>query len=112
MKRKPTKQDKARFAQALIDSLVRTFADVYKLHAKGMTQTELLIQHDIFAAATNHAAPIKRAHRAALLSAVDAYDSGVPLRTAAPIMRARLITQAWEIINGTKTRSQNEKHPR
>ena len=83
---KPLAKD---FGERLTKSLLTVFTDAYQLHANGVSETELLIQHDIFAAASDHHDTIKDGHRKAILSAIAAVDEGVPL----PLARAYLEVQ-------------------
>jgi hypothetical protein len=95
---KKKKHDPRKFAEELVTSLCNTFVDVYRLHANGMTETELLIQHDIYAAASEHAQVIKDAHRKALKSAVAAVDEHVPMPVALVYMRRNLHRKMEELL--------------
>lgn len=90
----------ATFAERLTRSLLQVFSDAYKLHAMGTTETELLIQHDIFAAASDHHDTIKEGHRKALLAAVAAVDDGVPYQRARDHLELQLRRKMKEILDG------------
>ena len=87
------------FGERLVKSLLTVFTDAYRLHASGPTETELLIQHDIFAAASDHHETIKDGHRKALLSAVAAVDQGVPYPVARAYLERQLRDKMKEILN-------------
>ena len=87
------------FSERLVKSLLSVFTDAYKLHAQGVTETELLIQHDIFAAASDHHKTIKDGHRKALLAAVAAVDDGVPLPLARAYLEVQLRNKCNELNN-------------
>lgn len=104
MKRKRRKSAKIAipdtdFAERLTRSLLQVFSDAYKLHALGTTETELLIQHDIFAAASDHHETIKEGHRKALLAAVAAVDEGVPYQRARDHLELQLRRKLKEILD-------------
>lgn len=90
----------ASFAERLTRSLLQVFSDAYKLHATGTTETELLIQHDIFAAASDHHDTIKEGHRKALLAAVAAVDDGIPYQRARDHLELQLRRKMKEILDG------------
>lgn len=90
----------ATFAERLTKSLLAVFCDAYKLHATGTTETELLIQHDIFAAASDHHETIKEGHRKALLAAVAAVDDGIPFQRARDHLELQLRRKMKEILDG------------
>jgi hypothetical protein len=77
------------FAERLTKSLLAVF-----------TETELLIQHDIFAAASDHHDTIKEGHRKALLAAVAAVDDGIPYHQACTHLAIQLQRKMKEILDG------------
>jgi hypothetical protein len=102
MKRKPRKKKfplTPEFGERLIKSLLIVFTDAYRLHATGVTETELLIQHDIFAAASDHHPSIKSGHRKALLSAVAAVDKGVPYPVASAYLEKQLRKRFQQLLD-------------
>jgi hypothetical protein len=96
-KKKPTYSPE--FGERLIKSLLTIFTQAYGAHLNGATETELLIQHDIFAAASDHHKTIKDGHRKALLSAVSAVDTGVPFPVAHAYLEKQLRTQLKELLD-------------
>jgi hypothetical protein len=101
MKRKPKRKKPltADFGERLIKSLLTVFTDAYGLHANGATETELLIEHDIVAAASNHHPSIIQGHRKALRSAVIAVDQGVPLPEARAFLEKQLRTRLQKLLD-------------
>jgi hypothetical protein len=100
MKRKHKKPVSPEFAERLIKSLLTVFADAYQSHANGATETELLINHDIFAAAAMDTHPtIKEGHRRAIQSAVHAVDHGVSLPNAQAYLETTLRRKLKELLD-------------
>jgi len=96
--RKKPKPPDPTFGDRLVKSLLRVFTDAYQLHAGGATETELLIQHDIFAAASNYHQTVIEGHRKAIRSAIAAVDKGVPLDQAVAYLETQLRDRMAEIV--------------
>jgi hypothetical protein len=98
------KTKKIKDVERFIDSLVACFEDAYRKHVRGATETELLIELDIFAADYHARHPeepeqcMMQAHRGSLKSGIEAADAGVPLSLAASILRVHLEKSAEEIV--------------
>lgn len=75
------------YGEQLVKDLMRTFACAYRDHARGLSEDAILITHDIFAAVWEGDPRTPKAHRQAIRSACNAYDSGVPLDVAQKYMR-------------------------
>ena len=87
------------FGERLIKSLLTVFTETYGMHSHGMTETELFIQHDIFAAASDHHETIKDGHRKAMRSAIAAVDDGIPFPVARAYLEKQLRDRMQEILD-------------
>ena len=99
MKKKSQKEKHQRFGLSLIAELCQTFEFAYVAHGRGKTELELLIPHDIIAAGTNTDPVIVSAHRKAILSAIDAFDKGVPMEMARAYMEKQLRARLQKMID-------------
>jgi UDP-N-acetylglucosamine transferase subunit ALG13 len=70
------------FADKLIDLIDRTFHNAYLKRMAGVTETELLIDHDIEAAYHDVDVSVRHAARKTILSACRAVDSAIPFHHA------------------------------
>jgi hypothetical protein len=87
-----------------INEILNSFKHAYRQHARGQSETAIFIQFDIWAAGN----PLKlsderiKAHRAAVKSAVEAVDAGVPWLLAQQRMQTGLTDLVAEaLLKGT-----------
>lgn len=96
------KQDISRdeACQLMVNALMMSFDHAFRLHAlDGVTETEMLIQHDIVAAgSSNMSEPVVNAHRKVIKAAVEAVDLHVPFSVAHEALRLSLTKQAQELL--------------
>jgi CRISPR/Cas system CSM-associated protein Csm2 small subunit len=87
------------FGERLVKSLLTAFSEAYQAHYNGATETEIMIQHDIFAAASDYHETIKDGHRKAIHSAIAAVDEHVPYPVARAYLESQLRQRLSEILD-------------
>lgn len=92
------KEKQLEFGNDLIAAVMESFKRAYVMHKHGESETALLITYDIFAAGSDFAPEVVRAHRAAISSAVTAVDRGVPYHFAQWFMERQLRNKMTEVL--------------
>ena len=87
------------FGERLVRSLLTAFTEAYGAHYNGSSETEIMIQHDIFAAASDHHETIKDGHRKAIHAAIAAVDERVPFPVARAYLEKQLRKRMTEILD-------------
>jgi hypothetical protein len=86
--------------EQMMEAVLETFEQAYKLHEKGQSETAILITFDIFAAGGHYHPVIAAAHREAIKSAVDACDKRIALPMATAWLRYKLESKLKEQNDG------------
>ena len=95
----------AQFAADLAHQISRTFFRAYWSHANGMSEDELLIEHDIEAAAANIDKHVAETCRRTISTAVKAVDRNVPYLIALVYLMQRLDTRIKQLLKAKRTRA-------
>lgn len=85
-----TEAERERIAN-ITSMVMTTFFNAYYLHANGVSEAELLIDHDITAAGSDLCADLATASRNTVKAAVAAYDERIPFDEARAHLAQRLV---------------------